>query len=63
MDIEVPTIYGACKFEQKVTDAPASVSVITADEIKKYGHRTLADILRSVRGLYVTYDRTTTFWV
>ena len=57
MDIEVPTIYGACKFEQKVTDAPASVSVITADEIQKYGHRTLADILRSVHGLYVTYDR------
>lgn len=57
MDIEVATVYGACKFEQKVTDAPASVSVITAEEIKKYGHRTLADILRSVRGLYVTYDR------
>lgn len=57
MEIDVPTVYGACKFEQKVTDAPASVSVIAADEIKKYGHRTLADVLRSVRGLYVTYDR------
>jgi outer membrane receptor for ferrienterochelin and colicins len=57
MDIDIPTVYGACKFEQKVTDAPASVSVITADEIRKYGHRTLADILRTVRGLYVTYDR------
>ena len=57
MNLDVPTINGACKFEQKITDAPAAVSVITSDEIKKYGYRTLADILRSVRGLYVTYDR------
>lgn len=57
MDVDVPTIYGACKFEQKITDAPASVSVIKADEIKKYGYRTLADVLRSIRGFYVTYDR------
>jgi len=61
MDIEVPTIYGASKYEQKVVDAPSSVSIITASEIKKYGYRTLADILRSVRGLYVTYDRNYNF--
>lgn len=57
LTVEVATVYGASKYEQKVTDAPASVSIITADEIKKYGHRTLADILRSVRGFYVTNDR------
>ena len=51
------TVYGASRFEQKVTEAPASISIITADEIKKYGYRTLADILRSVRGFYVTNDR------
>lgn len=54
MNIEV---YGASKFEQKLSEAPSSVSVVTADEIKKYGYRTLADILRSIRGFYVTYDR------
>ncbi|MEW6066891.1 MAG: TonB-dependent receptor [Nitrospirota bacterium] len=57
MELEVATVYGASKYEQKVTEAPSSVSIITSDEIKKYGYRTLADILRSVRGLYVTYDR------
>jgi len=54
---EIPSVYGASKYEQKVTEAPSSVSIITASEIKKYGYRTLADILRSIRSFYVTYDR------
>ncbi len=54
---EIPSVYGASKYEQKVTEAPSSVSIVTSAEIKKYGYRTLADILRSVRGFYVTYDR------
>ncbi len=57
MDIEIPTVYGASKHEQKITDAPSSVSVITHEEIQAYGHRTLADVLSSVRDLYVSYDR------
>lgn len=50
-------VYSASKFVQKTTEAPASVSIITAEDIKIYGYRTLADILRSVRGMFVTYDR------
>ena len=57
MEVEVNTVYGASRYEQKVTEAPSSVSIVTADEIKKFGYRTLADILRSVRGFYVTNDR------
>ncbi len=57
MEIEVPTVYGACKYDQKVTDAPASVTIITAEEIKKYGYRSFAEILRSVRGFSVSNDR------
>src|SRR5512142_86333 len=57
MNIEVQTIYSASKYEQKVTEAPSSVSIVTSSDIKKYGYRTLADILRSVRGFYVTNDR------
>lgn len=54
---EIPSVFGASKYEQKVTEAPASVTIITADEIKKYGYRTLADILQSVNGFFVTNDR------
>lgn len=54
---EIPSVSSASKYEQKVTEAPSSVSIVTASEIKKYGYRTLADILRSVRSFYVTYDR------
>jgi len=50
-------IVGASKYEQKISEAPASVSVITARDIKRYGYRTLADILKSIRSFYVTYDR------
>jgi len=54
-------VYSASKHMQSASDAPSSVSVITADEIQKYGYRTLADILESVRGFYITYDRDYSF--
>src|SRR2546423_176750 len=47
MGMEVPTVYSASKFEQKTTEAPSSISIVTTEEIKRYGYRTLADVLRS----------------
>ncbi|MGH9748873.1 MAG: TonB-dependent receptor plug domain-containing protein [Candidatus Polarisedimenticolia bacterium] len=58
---ELPSVFGASKYEQKTSEAPASVTIITADEIETYGHRTLADVLRSVRGFTTTYDRNYTY--
>lgn len=54
---DIPSVFGASKFEQKITEAPSSVSIVTAVEIKKYGYRTLADILQSLRSFHVTKDR------
>jgi outer membrane cobalamin receptor len=54
-------VYSASKHMQNASDAPSSVTVITADEIQKCGYRTLADILQSVRGFYITSDRDYSF--
>jgi len=50
-------VYSASKFTQKVSEAPSAVSVVTAADIRAFGWRTVADILRSMRGLYVSNDR------
>ena len=57
MRIDVEPVFGASKRLQPVTEAPASITIVTSDEIRRYGYRTLADVLRGVRGLYVTSDR------
>src|SRR5581483_5111330 len=57
MDLRVEKVYSASKYEQSVTQAPASVSIVSADDIRKFGYRTLAEILRSIRGVYVSDDR------
>jgi len=61
MQVEVPTVYGASKHDQKITEAPSAVTIVTAEDIKLHGYRTLADILRNVRGFYVTSDRAYSF--
>jgi iron complex outermembrane receptor protein len=61
MRIDAGRVFGASERMQPVTEAPASVSFVTAEEIARAGYRTLADILRGVRGFYVTDDRNFSF--
>ncbi len=57
LEMQVESVEGAARHSQRTTEAPASVSVITANDIETFGWRTLADVLKSVRGFHVTYDR------
>ena len=55
--MEMNVVSGASKYMQKASEAPSSISIITAEEIHTYGWRSLWEVLESLRGFYTTYDR------
>jgi outer membrane receptor for ferrienterochelin and colicins len=55
--IKIDTVFAASKFTEKVTDAPSSVTIVTGDQVQRFGYRTLGEIIRSVRSFDVTSDR------
>jgi iron complex outermembrane receptor protein len=54
---DIGSVFSASKFDQKITEAPSRVSIITAEEIRLYGYRTLEDVFKSLPGFYSTNDR------
>lgn len=54
-------IITASKIGQQISNAPSAVSTVTAEDIRRFGYRSLADIIGSMRGLYTTNDRTYTY--
>jgi outer membrane receptor protein involved in Fe transport len=50
-------VAAAAKMVQGIEDAPGAITVITGDEIRAFGYRTLGEVLRGVRGFYLSDDR------
>src|ERR1035437_9124982 len=50
-------VKSASKYWQDIMDAPASVSIITSQDIKDYEYKTIYDVLQNVRGFYLSNDR------
>lgn len=55
--LELQVVTSASRFAQAIADAPSAVVVLTAQDIRDHGWRTLGDALASLPGLYVTSDR------
>jgi outer membrane receptor for ferrienterochelin and colicins len=53
-------VVSAAGFEQKITDAPASISVVTGEELSKRPYTTLLDAVRDLEGVDIgeTRDKT-----
>jgi len=44
------------KYAQTTTEAPASVTIVSSDEIRDHGYRNLTEVLENVRGVYFSND-------
>ena len=51
----------ASKYAQTARNSPASVTVITAEDIERFGYRTIDEALAGVPGFYIRYDRAFSF--
>jgi outer membrane receptor for ferrienterochelin and colicins len=60
-DLSRVKVYSASRHPEEAWKAPSSVSIITADEIRRYGWRTLAEALRSLCGFYISDNRQYTY--
>jgi outer membrane receptor for ferrienterochelin and colicins len=55
--LDVDLVYAASRHAQTLRDAPSAVTVVSADEIRRQGYRTLGDLLGALPSFYVTNDR------
>ncbi len=56
-DLMNQKVVTASKYTQSSAEAASSIGVITADEIKQFGYRTLGEALNSQRGMYLSDDK------
>lgn len=50
-------VVSASKFEQRGRDAPSAAQVISGEEIRRHGWRTLTEALNALPGLYASNDK------
>ena len=56
-----PVISSASRYGQSTYEAPASVTVVSREEIRRFGYRTLGEVLAAAGGMFTTYDRNYTY--
>lgn len=56
-DLMNQKIITASKYEQKRGEAASSIGVITSSRIKQYGYRTIAEVLNSIKGFFLSDDK------
>ena len=56
-DLMNQEVITSSKFVQKSSEAASSIGIITADEIKNFGYKTLGEVLNSQRGTYLSNDK------
>lgn len=50
-------VTGASKYAEKISESPSIVQIITSEDIRNYGYRTLGDALNGIHGIYTSSDR------
>jgi len=56
-----PLLTTASRYAQTTYEAPASVTVVSREEIREFGFRTLGEVLSMAAGMFDTYDRNYTY--
>jgi iron complex outermembrane receptor protein len=54
-------ISSAAKYEQTISEVAGAVTIVTADDIARFGYRTVAEVLAATRGFYLSNDRDYTY--
>ncbi|HAY10639.1 MAG TPA: TonB-dependent receptor, partial [Thauera sp.] len=55
--IKAEPVVGAAKYEQRQSEVAAAATVISREEIRSFGWRTLDEALATLPGVFKTYDR------
>lgn len=54
VELQPITVVSAAGYEQNIADAPASISVVTREELEKQSYTDIVDAVKNIPGVYVT---------